>query len=222
MLKITRHFRTILFTAALLTAALAVGPQSANAHTITPQACARIALAEAREVPPATVVEWRKAFAACMADARAHAIMHACAGRAPLPLVGRIPAKSGTATLQQRRNVTVALNVAHSMRAPRSHLVAVIAAAMQEQGLSNLPYGHGTSVGFLQLIDLHGSERWRMEVTNSAGWFLRGAKRIDPHGRRAPGELAQDVQGSAHPTLYRQWVPKARRIVATYLRPCQR
>lgn len=214
----------IVLLLALGTLMLLGTPPRAEAHwPAQPATCNAIALAKAREVPPATHREVRLYRAACLRAAKRHAAAHCRLGH-PLPLVGRIPTKETTrgASLHQRRNVTVALNVARKMRAPYGHYVEVIAAAMQEQGLGNYPKGHGTSVGFLQLIDIHGTVAWRMNVVNSAGWNLRGARQLDPHGRIPPGRLAQLVQGSAHPTLYYQWVPKARTIVATYLRPCTR
>ena len=102
----------------------------------------------------------------------------------------------------------------------RAHLVALVAAATVEQNQYNLPYGHGTSVGFLQLIDLHGTLAWRMVVKNSAGWFLRGARQVDPKGRMAPGRLAQAVQRSGYPDAYNARVAEARVTVRTWLRGC--
>lgn len=164
-----------------------------------------------------------------MADAKQHAMHHACSNpRAPLPLIGRVRGKAGYVGMQQRRNVTVALNTARKMRAPRSHQVAVLAAALQEQGWSNKPYGHGSSVGFLQLINAHGSAEWRMRVRNSSGWFLRGARQLDPHGTAPLATtdngwgLMQRVQRSGHPSLYNQWIDEARAAVATFYRPCKR
>lgn len=130
-----------------------------------------------------------------------------------------VTAKHAPTTAAQRANATAALDRALQMGSTQKQQVALIAAATQEQGLRNEPYGHGTSVGFLQLIDVHGSKRWRMRIYNSAGWFLRGAKQVDAPAL-SPGDLAQRVQRSAHPTLYRQWVGEARRTVNSYRRFC--
>lgn len=218
MLK--RLATTLLATTAIL---LVTAAPAAAHFPDQPRTCNAIALQKAQAVAPATRLEVALYRAACLRQHDAHVAMHCRRGH-PLPLVGPIPTKSTNrgASWHQRQNVTDALNVARRMNAPRSHYVTVIAAAMQEQGLGNYPRGHGTSVGFLQLIDDHGTVAWRMEVTNSAGWHLRGARQLDPRGRIAPGTLAQMVQGSAHPTLYHQWVPKARIIVRTFLAPCRR
>ena len=150
-----------------------------------------------------------------------HIIAHICAQPVRPLIPARVTVKHRAATLKQRRNLTVALNYARGMRAPYTHRVALVAAITQESSANNLPYGSGTSVGVLQLIDSHGTVAWRMVIANSVGWFLRGARKIDPYGRRAPGALAQAVQRSAHPTAYNQWVSEAADTVAIYQGPCR-
>lgn len=141
----------------------------------------------------------------------------------PRPTVPRsVRVKGARTSLHQRRNITAALNIARKRDVPMNHRLALIAAATQEQSTNNQPYGHGTSVGFLQLIDIHGSVAWRMQLRNSVNWFLNGARKVDPHGRMAPGSLAQAVQRSAHPDLYHQWVPEVRRTYRLYIGRCVR
>lgn len=160
----------------------------------------------------------------CLRRVKAHNLRHVCAK--PRPIVRGITAKKQRASFTQRRNVTIALNVGRSMRVPANHQVAMVAAATQEASLYNNPWGHGTSVGFLQLIDTHEPDGvghdWRMDIHNSAGWFFSGARQIDPRGnaRINPGDLAQRVQRSAHPTLYYQWVREARTTYRKFLGPC--
>lgn len=130
-------------------------------------------------------------------------------------------------SLEQRVNTTAALRLADRMRAPFKHHVSVVAAATQEDSQRNRVGGHGTSVGYLQLIDKHGSVEWRMQVVNSAGWHLRGAKQLDPRGtarlattRRGWG-LIQRVQRSGHPEAYNQWIAEASRTVNLYRATCR-
>jgi hypothetical protein len=133
-----------------------------------------------------------------------------------------ITAKHAPTTALQRANVTAALDRAWAIGTTRKQQVALVAAATQEQKLENLPHGHGTSVGFLQLTDHHfgGSVRKRMRIYNSSGWFVNGAKQVDrPH--LSPGQLAQRVQRSAHPYAYQRWVGEARRTVNAYRASCR-
>lgn len=131
-----------------------------------------------------------------------------------------ITAKHHRTTVEQRANVTKALRLSTRMGSPRKHQIALVAAATQEDTLRNRVKGHGTSVGFLQLIDLHGTVTWRMNINNSAGWFLRGARQADRPWLTA-AQLAQAVQKSGHPYAYGQWVGEARRTTLGYLASCQ-
>jgi hypothetical protein len=131
----------------------------------------------------------------------------------------------------QRVNTTIALRMADAMDAPYSHHVAVVAAATQEDSQHNYPRGHGTSVGYLQLIDIHEPDGvgidWRMKVRNSAGWFLRGARQLDPRGTarlattRQGWGLIQRVQRSGHPTKYNKWIRESIRTVKLYRASCR-
>lgn len=198
-------------------------PAAASAHTVNKQQCKRVASARSE-----TVGEWRSAYKACRQRAKQHRVRHSCRrGRRPVVLRGSITIKGVRKVgVKRRRNITRALRLARKMKAPRSHMVALVAAMTQEASGHNKPLGHGTSVGILQLIDEHGSVAWRMKVENSAGWFLRGARRLDPHGRarlattRRGWGLIQRVQRSGHPSLYNQWIPEASRTVRVFLGPC--
>ena len=152
---------------------------------------------------------------------KAREAYQACLRFRPRPLVSpRTRVKGSRASIQQRRNITAALNIARKRGAPLNHRLGLVAAITQEASANNLSHGHGTSVGILQLIDIHGSVAWRMHLPNSVGWFLNGARKVDPRGRMSPGSLAQAVQRSAHPTLYHQWVPEASRTYKLYLAGC--
>lgn len=127
----------------------------------------------------------------------------------------------------QRVNTTLALRLSDHMGTPYSHKVAVVAAATQEDSQRNRASGHGTSVGYLQLINLHGTVAWRMKVRNSAGWFLRGARLIDPRGtarlatKRGNWGLIQRIQRSGHPTKYNQWISESIQTVNKYRASCR-
>lgn len=214
-----RRISTVLCAAiASLVAVLALTYDAppAAAHTLDPHRCNALAITEALRVPPATPLEVTTLRRACVATT----IAHNCHHSAPRPVVRYATVKHRRASRTQRTNITTALNVGRAMHAPRNHQVALVAAMTQESSAYNLNHGHGTSVGILQLINLHGSVAWRMRIVNSAGWFLRGARAVDPRGRLAPGDLAQRVQRSAYPSAYRRWVPEARATYRRYLTPC--
>ena len=155
------------------------------------------------------------------ADAQAASARRAICHRADLPAIpGRYKVKGRPARWGQRRNMAKALNVARRMRAPEAHYVAIIAAMINEASGWKPPYGPGPSVGILQLINTHGSFAWRMKIRNSAGWFLRGARRVDPYGRMHPGALADAIERPAIRGGYYQRVGNARRIVRLYHRGC--
>jgi len=127
------------------------------------------------------------------------------------PTLRSITVKHRRATLHQRRMILRILRAARHHHAPRVIHIAAIAATTQEASARNLPYGHGSSVGLFQLIDLHGTIAWRLVPENSAGWFIRGALKIYRYNPRIdPASLAQAVERSAYPTAYQQWVTEAR------------
>lgn len=142
----------------------------------------------------------------------------------PRPLVpSYVTVKHKRATLHQRQVLTEALNVSRQRNARFKVHQALVAGITQESTAHNRASGHGTSVGVMQLIDTHGSVRWRMHIPNSVNWFLNG---VIPDDRRNPHlsitQLVQRQQRSAHPTLYQQWAPEAARTVKAFLGPCGR
>lgn len=150
-------------------------------------------------------------------------VSHAAACHTYPAAVGkRVTVKHKLASLHQRRMLARILNLATRMKATRRVKIAAIAATTQEASATNLPRGHGTSVGLFQLISVHGSFQWRMVPENSAGWFLRGAIRTI---RQRPGldaaQLAQAVERSAHPSAYRAWLSEARLTYWHYLQVCR-
>ena len=209
-------------TLLMLIIAFALYPSNAEAHIVTRAHCMKYAKARIQNMQSPKLQDWQQAFRSCRAWAKRHNRKHLCNRRyRPLIPYG-ITVKHRVATINQRRNLTTALDLARRMRSPHNHQVALVAAMTQEASARNLPYGHGTSVGILQLIDIHGSFAWRMRITNSAGWFLRGAHRIDPRGHLYAPRLAQRVQRSAYPTAYARWRREAENTVRRYHRFCHR
>ncbi len=107
--------------------------------------------------------------------------------------------------------------VLDDLDAPPKARLALWEAAIVESGVKDLPDGHDTSVGVLQLLDIHlgGSVSARRDVELVARIFLtRGFTSPRPGNgaigvaRRnegmSAGQVAQDVQGSAHPERYDQ------------------
>jgi murein DD-endopeptidase MepM/ murein hydrolase activator NlpD len=83
-------------------------------------------------------------------------------------------------------------------------IVAALAAGKVESEMRNLDYGHGTSVGVLQLIDDHGSARQRLDPLFSVSWFYDGVQTFTAPGyaEMPVGALAQRQQRSAFPLEY--------------------
>lgn len=157
----------------------------------------------------------------CFEFIREHYLAHECAK--PRPIVRGITVKGRRADLEQRTVITTILNMGRKRGASRKVQLASIAGVTQESGARELPYGHGTSVGPLQLINTHGPARLRKTIEFSGDWFLDRALNIDYHRPNlSVTELTQAVQGSAHPNAYAQWVPEARRTYKKFLGPCRR
>lgn len=143
--------------------------------------------------------------------------------RHPRPMIhGHITVKGQRANQTQLRVLTSALNAAKQRRLIRiKTYVAVVAGITQESTAYNLASGHGTSVGVLQLIDLHGSVAWRLNIKNSVNWFLNGVIPDDQaHPDLSINDLIQRQQASGHPSAYAPHVPEARRTVRAFLGPC--
>lgn len=103
--------------------------------------------------------------------------------------------------------------------------VAILSAAMQESGARELSYGHGTSVGPLQLISSWGPASLRRRSDYSARWFLPRAIRIDAPGTTA-ASIAVRVQAPADRRGYvrainRRWKKSAISNVQTYREACR-
>ena len=108
----------------------------------------------------------------------------------------------------------VAVKEARRAGLPERAAVVNLAAGFQESGVRNLSYGHSSSVGYLQLINTHGSVAQRMDPTFSARWFYRGLEGVRGWEQMSVTRAAQSVQQSAFPDAYARWEDDARKLIA--------
>lgn len=141
--------------------------------------------------------------------------------------------KGVKADATQRRNMEIVLAEAerwHKTRAAlagdKRPLLAVIEACIVESLFRNLSYGHSSSVGILQLLDIHfgGSVAARMDIERCVKEFmLRGftsgvgaLSLAEFNPTMNPGQIAQHCQGSAHPERYEQYRDEAEQILRAW------
>lgn len=117
-----------------------------------------------------------------------------------------------------------ALDIAETMGAGLRAKVALIAALMVESQIQNLGGGEGTSVGALQLTNIHygGSVSERRNFDRIVKQFLQsgftgqgGAIANEKRGHSVQ-DIAQRSQGSDHPSRYGQAAATAQRWVEVY------
>lgn len=142
----------------------------------------------------------------------------------PLLKPGSAYVGKSSATRQQRHVINVMLRESTKQRATFRVQVSILAAAMQESGARELPYGHGTSVGPLQLISIHGPARLRIRADFSSRWYLPQAIRID-RSAGTVAEIAVRVQRPADRKGYmrsinKNWKSSALLNVRNYRKAC--
>jgi hypothetical protein len=116
------------------------------------------------------------------------------------------------------------LGVADTFNASAKATLALAEACIVESGFRNLPYGDSSSVGVLQLLDIHGSKTTRLNVEWCVRKFLHdgftgrgGAMTLaKAHPSWSAGQIAQACQGSAFPDRYDQTHREAVKWVAAY------
>lgn len=106
----------------------------------------------------------------------------------------------------QRRNITLALQIAGKKNASHRVKLALLEALIAESEIRNLTYGDSSSVGILQLLDIHygGSVEQRRNVkrviTDFLGKGFTGAGGAIAIARKSPSisaaEIAARVQGN--------------------------
>lgn len=121
--------------------------------------------------------------------------------------------------------MTTMLHESRTAKASFRVQVAILAAAMQESRARELPYGDGTSVGPLQLINIHGPAHLRQRADFSSRWFLPQATRMD-HPRMTVAEIAVRVQKPRDRKGYKRaierlWKQSAIRNARIYNKGCQ-
>lgn len=120
-----------------------------------------------------------------------------------------------------RENLAIArIAIREAQRAglPERAAVVALAAGMQESGPNgprNLGYGHSSSVGVWQLIDIHGTRAQRMDVAWSARWFYRQLKGVEGWENMSINSAAWRVERPRADLRwkYAQWEDDARRLV---------
>lgn len=137
-----------------------------------------------------------------------------------------VTVKHTKADLHQRRMITRVLNTARQYPAAKRNqriLVAAIVTITQESTARNLRYGHGTSLGLFQIIDIHGTRAQRLSPEWSTRWFTPRAINIAKHHPHyGPARIAQAVQRSAYPSAYAQWQREGYRTLRLYRGTCLR
>lgn len=207
-----RFFLLILVieVAIIMAAILVFGVAQARGHVAKPVACESYWQA-------APVGEKYQAKQRCLAAQRRHnCITH----QRPVPRIVRV--KGERADRNQRHVIGWIVREGLRRDLSPTFVLAALVATTQEAGARELPYGDGTSVGPFQLIDDHGPEYLRITVEFSGNWFYNGAtKEWRRLGPMSPPKLAQEVEESAHPYEYGQWLPESKRTLAAVLGPCR-
>lgn len=128
------------------------------------------------------------------------------------------------ATAEQRRIGERCLAVADTLGAGPKASLALMEAVIVESGIRNIPYGDSSSVGVLQLLNIHGSATTRLNVEWCVRKFLQdgftgrgGAIALaKKNPSMSAGQVAQGVQGSAFPARYDQVQREATAWVNAY------
>lgn len=123
----------------------------------------------------------------------------------------------------QRKVIGWLANEALRRHLPRAVLISAVATTTQESSARELDYGDGTSLGPLQLIDIHGTPRERKSIEFSGNWFYNGAIRV---WRRYRGHIDAVRMSDAvqRPRVHGRpahWIPEAERTVRIVLGDCQ-
>jgi hypothetical protein len=120
---------------------------------------------------------------------------------------------SATYTLapDQAANSTTIAAVGKRLGLPDHAVTVALAAALQESGLHNLPFGDRDSLGLFQQRPSQGWGTSTEILTPSyaAAAFYRALERVDGWATMRVTDAAQRVQRSGAPTAYAQWTSEA-------------
>jgi cell wall-associated NlpC family hydrolase len=141
----------------------------------------------------------------------------------------KITVKGRPADSEQIRVLQEANDTADSRRAPALAQLAMNMAIIQESTARNLTSGHSSSVGVLQLLNSHlggstSTQGGRRDVSKVCALFLDkgfwgkgGAIELaQKNPDKPPGWIAQQCQGSAHPSAYDPWEAEAKEIMQAF------
>lgn len=118
-------------------------------------------------------------------------------------------------TAEQAGHAATIKAVGARMGVPAQGQVVAVAAALQESGLRNLPYGDRDSVGLFQQRAGWGTVAQRMRPQTAATGFYRALLKVPGWQSMTVTQAAQAVQRSAYPGAYAKWEAQARAIVGT-------
>jgi len=123
-----------------------------------------------------------------------------------------------TLDTSQINNAQIIDNVGTGLGLPPRAAVIAIAAAMQESGLQNLPYGTADSLGLFQERPSQGwgSPAQIMNPAYASAAFYNRLVRVPGWQTLPLGTAAQDVERSANPGAYGRWQPLATALAATF------
>ncbi|MDI2032880.1 N-acetylmuramoyl-L-alanine amidase [Saccharopolyspora sp. TS4A08] len=137
-------------------------------------------------------------------------------GPPPLPPIpDSPPARAGNPGPPDPAVMRIVYLVGKHMKVSDYVMLAAFETGLVESQMSNLNWGHSTSLGvFQQRPEWWGTPQQLMDVRYAATKFFEAAlKKERENNRRSAGELAQDVQDSAHPERYDQREAEARRLI---------
>lgn len=127
--------------------------------------------------------------------------------------------KGKRADAAQRRNLEGVLDAGFKRRMPYKVMLAAVITVIQESVARNLKGGDRDSQGLFQQRP---SQGWGTpaQVRNiqhaSTKFFDAAIKIYRKKPNTAPGDLAQQVQRSAHPHAYKQWLAEGKAILKAY------
>ncbi|MEB3372248.1 peptidoglycan recognition protein family protein [Saccharopolyspora mangrovi] len=137
-------------------------------------------------------------------------------GQPPLPPIpDSPPARGGNPGPPDPAVMRIIYLVGKHMKVSGYVMLAAFETGLVESQMSNLNWGHSTSLGvFQQRPEWWGTPQQLMDVRYAATKFFESAlKKERENSRRSAGQLAQDVQDSAHPERYDQREAEARRLI---------
>jgi len=141
--------------------------------------------------------------------------------RTPNPVCAVAPTISNnryTFTPEQAQNAAIIAAVASAKNLPDHAVTVALAAALQESGLANLPYGDRDSVGLFQERPSQGwgTRTQILQPAYAAGAFYDRLAQVPGWQSMPVTEAAQAVEQSAAPNAYAGWEGQARGMAIAF------